>query len=109
MARADEFDTLMLYLNVTQIDWTRCPIILQDRHNLQRLLGINVSFFRTVTSMGRGRQTKRWLPVLTRHDAVISRLRSDQPVGLCKFTGRVQQGPKISRFKRNPVFLVQPL
>jgi hypothetical protein len=31
----DEFDTLKLYSDVTQIDWTRCPIILQDRFDLQ--------------------------------------------------------------------------
>jgi plasmid maintenance system killer protein len=45
------FDTLMLYPDPVRIDWTRCPIIFTDRHNLQGLLGIHVSFFSTVTAI----------------------------------------------------------
>lgn len=44
----DQFDTLKLYSDVTQIDWTRCPIILQDQFDLQGLLGFNISYFRQV-------------------------------------------------------------
>ncbi|MGV0721046.1 hypothetical protein ABQF17_07700 [Mycolicibacterium elephantis] len=44
----DEFETLMLYPNPMQVDWTRCPIILQDRFDLQGRLGISISYFRTV-------------------------------------------------------------
>ncbi|MBI3224375.1 MAG: hypothetical protein HYZ39_04870 [Mycolicibacterium cosmeticum] len=44
----DEFDTGMLYPNPVQIDWTRCPIILQDQYDLQRHLGIHISYFRCV-------------------------------------------------------------
>lgn len=45
------FDTLLLYPDPMRIDWTRCPIIFTDAHNLQGLLGIRVSLFPAVTGI----------------------------------------------------------
>jgi hypothetical protein len=42
------FDTLMLYPDPIRIDWSRCPVILLDRHDLLRQLGIRVSYFRQI-------------------------------------------------------------
>ncbi|MCV7038967.1 hypothetical protein [Mycolicibacterium moriokaense] len=66
----DEFDTLKLYDDVTQIDWTRCPIILQDRYNLQGQLGINISYFRTVERIV---ETDRFRRALAKLDGTLQR------------------------------------
>lgn len=47
----DEFDTGMLYPNPVQIDWRRCPIILQDQYDLQGQFGIGISYFRCVAGI----------------------------------------------------------
>ena len=62
----DEFDTLRLYIDVTQIDWTRSPIILQDHYDLQGLLGINISYFRMVDGMIETPEFRRALSKLDR-------------------------------------------
>lgn len=64
----DEFDTLKLYNDVTLIDWTRCPIILQDQFNLQEVLGVNVSYFQCVKNLHETDSFKRALEKLdSRH------------------------------------------
>lgn len=42
------FDTLMLYPNPIRIDWTRCPILILDEHDLLAQLGTGISYFEMV-------------------------------------------------------------
>lgn len=44
----DAFDAIVMYPDVIRIDWTRCPIILQDQFDLRRRLGLDISLFRTL-------------------------------------------------------------
>lgn len=57
----DEFDTLKLYNDVTQIDWTRCPIIVQDQYGLQAALGIDISYFQLVVGIVETEEFRRAL------------------------------------------------
>lgn len=63
----DEFDTGMLYPNPVQIAWTRCPIILQDQYDLQRHLGIGISYFRSVGRITETPSFERSLTKLSTH------------------------------------------
>jgi hypothetical protein len=45
------FDTLLLYPDPIRIDWTRCPVILLDRRDLLRQLGIRISYFRQILQL----------------------------------------------------------
>ena len=47
----DALDTLIFYPDPIRIDWTRCPIIVHDRHDLRRQLGIGISFFDKVVEL----------------------------------------------------------
>lgn len=64
------FDTLLLYPDPIRIDWTRCPIILTDAHNLQELLGIRVSLFPAVTDI---EETAAFRKKLKKLDKTIQR------------------------------------
>lgn len=44
-------DTLLLYADPFRIDWTRCPIMISDRFDLRRLLGINIDFFTCISAI----------------------------------------------------------
>lgn len=65
----DQFDTLKMYTDVTQIDWTRCPIILQDHYDLQGLLGIDASYFRCVEGIV---ETDGFVRALKKLDGTVS-------------------------------------
>jgi hypothetical protein len=47
----DAFDTLALYPDPVRIDWTRCPVIVLDRHDLMGKLGIRVSYFHQIAEL----------------------------------------------------------
>jgi hypothetical protein len=65
------FDTLTLYPDIIRIDWTRCPIIFTDTHNLRGLLGIQTSFFQAVTNL---EETSAFQKALTKLDKGIQRI-----------------------------------
>lgn len=44
----EALDALIFYPDIVRIDWTRCPIFVLDEHDLQRTLGIGVSYFDAV-------------------------------------------------------------
>lgn len=44
----EALDALMFYPDLIRIDWTRCPIIVLDEHDLQGALGISVSYFQSI-------------------------------------------------------------
>ncbi|MCV7278844.1 hypothetical protein H7J88_04185 [Mycolicibacterium flavescens] len=44
-------DTLLLFADPFRIDWTRCPIMISDRFDLRRLLGINIDFFTCIPAI----------------------------------------------------------
>lgn len=44
-------DTLIFYPDLIRIDWTRCPVIILDRHNLRGALGIGISYFQSITDI----------------------------------------------------------
>jgi len=91
----DEFDTLMLYHNVAQIDWTRCPIILQDQHNLQELLGIYISYFSTVTGIV---ETEKFQRALRKLDRTLEKKWEDAKATLAITT--TASGQKFSPWPR---------
>lgn len=43
------FDALLLYNDPVRIDWTRCPIIVSDENDLLSSLGIQFSYFQSVS------------------------------------------------------------
>ena len=45
------FDAVMVYPSPTKIDWKRCPIMLYDRADIFRSLGIRPSYFEVVTGI----------------------------------------------------------
>jgi len=47
----DVLDPLLFYPDLIRIDWTRCPIVILDEHNLRGALGIGVSFFQVITDI----------------------------------------------------------
>jgi hypothetical protein len=47
----DALDTLIFYPNAFRIDWRRCPILIHDELGLLQTLGIDVSFFETITGI----------------------------------------------------------
>jgi hypothetical protein len=89
----DEFDTLKLYNDVTQIDWTRCPTILQDRYNLQGLLGINISYFGRI---GRIVETEKFQRALKKLDGALKKQWERVKATLAITTAG--NGPKFSRW-----------
>lgn len=77
------FDTLLLYPNPTLVDWTRCPIIVTDAHDLQRLLGIRVSHFSAVTAI---EETAAFRKKLNKADTKIQRLWATRKEQLARST-----------------------
>ncbi|WP_167106450.1 hypothetical protein [Mycobacterium sp. DL592] len=63
-------DTLMFYPDLIHIDWTRCPIIILDEHNLRGALGIGISFFQVITDI---KQTEDFSKTLKRLDRSIQK------------------------------------
>jgi plasmid maintenance system killer protein len=47
----ETLDALIFYPDLIRIDWTRCPVIIVDEHNLRDALGITLSYFEMVKSI----------------------------------------------------------
>lgn len=54
-------DTLLLYADPFRIDWTRCPIMISDRFDLRRLLGISIDFFTCIPAVTETRKFEKSL------------------------------------------------
>ncbi|WP_395307526.1 hypothetical protein V4U86_19180 [Mycobacterium sp. AMU20-3851] len=59
-------DTLMVYPDLIRIDWTRCPIMVLDDHDILDALGINVTFFRSIIGIEETAKFERSLSRLDR-------------------------------------------
>jgi hypothetical protein len=62
----EALDALIFYPDLIRIDWTRCPIVVLDEHDLQRKLGIGVSYFDAVEIFEETDSFKRSLTKLDR-------------------------------------------
>jgi len=47
----ETLDALIFYPDLIRIDWTRCPVIIVDEHNLRDALGITITYFEMVKSI----------------------------------------------------------
>jgi hypothetical protein len=65
------FDALLLYADPFRIDWSRCPIFITDRFDLQRLLGIKIEFFQTLPYVEETEAFRKELKKLDRFDVLI--------------------------------------
>lgn len=67
----EALDALLLYPDLIRIDWTRCPIIILDPHDLQGALGISVSYFQSITDI---EETAKFARSLKKLDKTIQKL-----------------------------------
>jgi hypothetical protein len=56
----------MLYPDPTRVDWSRCPIILTDDHNLLQQIGISIAYFQSVPEVFETAKFQRALVKLDR-------------------------------------------
>ncbi|WP_279102353.1 hypothetical protein [Gordonia bronchialis] len=62
------FDHLIFYPDLTRIDWTRCPIVIQDGTGILAKLNIGVSSFSKVTNL---QETQRFQRSLRKLDGTV--------------------------------------
>jgi hypothetical protein len=79
----EALDTLMFYPDPFKIDWTRCPIIIDDRHGLLKSLGIQVSFFSAVTV---SQETPSFVRAFRKLDQTIQKLWRRRKADLARST-----------------------
>ncbi|KUI27326.1 hypothetical protein [Mycobacterium sp. GA-2829] len=65
-----ELDTLIFYPNPVRIDWTRCPIIVDDPVHLLQRLGIGISLFRAVEDV---EETPKFQSALSKLDPKLQK------------------------------------
>ena len=75
---SDALDTLIFFPNPFRIDWKRCPIIIHDRIGIIEALGIDLSFFETITGIVELRSFLRAIGKLgSRIEAIWVRRKTD--------------------------------
>uniref|UniRef100_A1UB30 Uncharacterized protein n=1 Tax=Mycobacterium sp. (strain KMS) TaxID=189918 RepID=A1UB30_MYCSK len=79
----DALDTVIFYPNPVRIDWTRCPIILDDPVDLLQRLGIGVSLFRAVEDV---LETPKFRSALSKLDSQLQKLWSTRKADLARST-----------------------
>jgi mRNA-degrading endonuclease RelE of RelBE toxin-antitoxin system len=68
-------DTFLLYADPFRVDWTRCPIVISDRFDLRRQLGISIEFFTCLTEIT---ETPKFQKSLDKLDRSVQRMWLDQ-------------------------------
>jgi hypothetical protein len=66
---------LLLYADPFRIDWTRCPIVISDRFDLRRQLGVKIEFFTSITEVT---ETPKFQKSLDKLDRSVKRMWLDQ-------------------------------
>ncbi|MBB2769111.1 UNVERIFIED_ORG: plasmid maintenance system killer protein [Mycolicibacterium obuense] len=74
---------MIFYPNPVRIDWTRCPIILDDPVDLLQRLGIGVSLFRAVEDV---LETPKFRSALSKLDSQLQKLWSTRKADLARST-----------------------